>query len=237
MTSSRGFAGVSTVALVSSGERRILIDTGGLGDRPGLESGLAAAGLRFEDIDTVVLTHLHFDHAANAELFPRADLVVHEAELAHATQSPHGAGYSAQITAAVADHAGLKACTVAELLLTPGVVVLHTPGHTPGSISVLVDAEERTLVTGDAIKGRADIAAGSPSGPTTDDDAWIESARRIIAGADTVLPGHDVALDLDSGSVAPRGTAVSPFELSPGAQRAESFRPASSLDFHGRGIR
>ena len=50
---------------------RILIDTGA--PNPALLSNvLRQAGIGPREIDTIILTHLHFDHCANSELFPRA---------------------------------------------------------------------------------------------------------------------------------------------------------------------
>ena len=76
--------GISTVALVRTGGRTILFDTGPYAYRPILQGRLRQMGIDFAEIDTVVLSHVHWDNAANADLFPSAEIVIHERELAYA---------------------------------------------------------------------------------------------------------------------------------------------------------
>lgn len=126
-----------------------------------LESGIRAAGFSPDDVDMVVLTHLHFDHVGGASwrrldgsvapAFPRARHVVDEREL------EFGRRPNERIRASyVADHldpleeAGLWAPVrvPAEdpggLEVTRGVRLLHTPGHTPWHQSVLVESDGET---------------------------------------------------------------------------------------------
>ena len=57
--SDQGGFGWSTVSLLTSGDRRMLIDTGPASRRALLAQTLKSRGLAFDDIDTVILTHMH----------------------------------------------------------------------------------------------------------------------------------------------------------------------------------
>src|SRR4051794_3437961 len=76
--------GVTTVALVKLGGRTVLFDTGPYAYRPILQGRMKKLGIDPASIDTVVLSHAHWDSAANADLFPNAEIVLHERELAYA---------------------------------------------------------------------------------------------------------------------------------------------------------
>src|SRR5579871_4027034 len=83
--SADGFwVGATTVALIRLDGRTIMFDTGPYAYRPLLLGRLKRIGLTPADIDTVVLSHLHWDTATNADLFPNAEVVVHDRELAYA---------------------------------------------------------------------------------------------------------------------------------------------------------
>src|SRR6201996_4030131 len=73
--------GASTVALVRSGDELIVFDTGPYAYRPILQGRLRRAGVDPAAVTKVVLSHLHWDHAANADLFANAEILVHQREL------------------------------------------------------------------------------------------------------------------------------------------------------------
>lgn len=69
VTSERGALGWCTVAYLHLPGRHILFDTGSCGDRSLLLEQLEKIDLGPERIDTFVVSHLHFDHFVNAEIF------------------------------------------------------------------------------------------------------------------------------------------------------------------------
>ena len=73
--------GASTVALVRVADELIIFDTGPYAYRPILQGRLRRAGIDPGAVTKVVLSHLHWDNAANADLFDNADILVHEREL------------------------------------------------------------------------------------------------------------------------------------------------------------
>lgn len=120
-----------------------------------LEDGIRAAGFQVEDIDIIVSTHLHFDHAGGNTVlledgsvrpsFPRARYVVQRGEfdLAHSANERIRASYLLHNVDPVAE-AGLWDFADGEALVTEGVRVVPTPGHTPHHQSVLIESEGRT---------------------------------------------------------------------------------------------
>lgn len=162
--------------LIEAPEALVLVDTGagtkhdekfrdiyGI-ENPGeptrLETGIRAAGFRPSDVDLVVLTHLHFDHAGGATVrppeaeeggaeavpsFPGARYVVQREELAFGRRRNERirASYLPDDFEPVAQ-AGLWDFVEGETLLTRGVRLLPTPGHTPHHQSVLIESDGHT---------------------------------------------------------------------------------------------
>jgi glyoxylase-like metal-dependent hydrolase (beta-lactamase superfamily II) len=71
----------SAVTLLEDEGRRILVDSGLVDDGEKLVAALAARGLGPEDVDTIVATHLHYDHCGNHLLFPNARYLAGAADL------------------------------------------------------------------------------------------------------------------------------------------------------------
>jgi glyoxylase-like metal-dependent hydrolase (beta-lactamase superfamily II) len=157
------------VALVESGGKRVLVDTG-MGDRwsekevrmyridrsTTLLDGLRGLGLGPEDIDVVVNTHLHFDHAGGntrregdrlVPTFPRARYVVQRGEWEDA-RHPHErsrASYREDDFVPVAA-AGQLDLIDGEVELAPGVRAVRVGGHTTHHQMVVVQGGGETLV-------------------------------------------------------------------------------------------
>ena len=152
--------------LVEAPRALVLIDTGAgdkesdkfkdiygienAGDPTALEDCIRAAGHRPEDIDIVLDTHLHFDHAGgntrNGESgptpsFPGARYVVQRRELEFArTKNPRVRASYLEANYEPVAEAGLFDLVDGEAQVTEGVSVLPTPGHTPHHQSVLVES-------------------------------------------------------------------------------------------------
>ncbi len=160
--------------LVRSRDKTILIDTGiGPPSAPyaaflhsagQLPSRLTAEGVSPGDVDFVVATHLHPDHigwsviredGANRLTFARARHIVHQADWdmfhtdAGRTSLPFP--FVDEIVTPLADLGALDLITD-EHAVTPDVTLLHTPGHTPGSVSVYIASQgESALIWGDVV--------------------------------------------------------------------------------------
>lgn len=157
--------------LVNDGERLVMVDAGTagamgpiLGHMP---RNLAAAGVAPEQVDMVVLTHLHPDHAGGLvtqtgqAFFPNAEIVVAEAEVAFwrndqimAQVPPDVQGFFRLARAAIKPYAdaGRMRVLARDTDLGRGLVTIAAPGHTPGHMMVQVaSGNERLLVWGDMV--------------------------------------------------------------------------------------
>jgi N-acyl homoserine lactone hydrolase len=179
--------GISTVALIRIDGRTLLFDTGPYAYRPILQGRLKKLGVDPGEIDTVVLSHVHWDAAANADLFPNADIVLHEKELAYAeTPGMHDAetpGYAGRALRRLK----LRPVT-GEQEIAAGIRLVELPGHSPGSIGVLVG---NALLAGDAVTCAGDAAAGDVRLQRGDDERAKQSLTRALTLADVIYPGHD----------------------------------------------
>jgi glyoxylase-like metal-dependent hydrolase (beta-lactamase superfamily II) len=194
-----GPLGWSGIALLRGCGRTALVDTGGFGLRWPLRAALADRGIAPEDVTDVLLTHVHYDHAVNALLFPRARLWISAADLEWACARPPGFDAVPELVAAAlaVDPRTGRIEGGGEVL--PGVEAIAAPGHTPGSLAYrVVSAEAPVLFAGDAVKNRAELVSGEVD--MTEDRAASEaSVRRLrelwLAAPGTVLvPGHDLPL-------------------------------------------
>jgi N-acyl homoserine lactone hydrolase len=178
-----------------------------------LRGALAAIGVKPEQIGMLVLTHLHFDHAWNFELFPQAQIVVQRTELFHAidpvpTQRIYYAKPSYLPLLDRRRPSGLRLID-GDMELLPGLAVMLTPGHTPGLQVVLAKTARGTVgLVADlgeeysawfpadprATKNPSNALRGSfrPGSIRSESEmVYSGSMARVLARADIVVPAHD----------------------------------------------
>lgn len=147
---------------IEGGDQHILVDTGELspiqskareeaigGKIYYFEEGLARFGLKAEDIDIVIHTHLHNDHCENDYKCSRAKVYVHEKEL-HRIHNPHPLDfrYLADFIDDVEQNGQIEVMT-GDTEVVPGINCIHTPVHTDGGMSVVIETEKgKAIITG-----------------------------------------------------------------------------------------
>ncbi|SDR98648.1 MBL fold metallo-hydrolase [Bradyrhizobium canariense] len=179
--------GASTVALVRSAGELILFDTGPYAYRPILQGRLRRAGIDPADVSKVVLSHLHWDNAANADLFGNADILVHERELEAAGRAAARDPAIPEYTVRAIRKLRLRP-VAAEIELAPDLRIVELPGHTPGSIGLMVG---RQLLAGDAVGSAKEAVAGQIASCAGREQEAATSLKKALATSDIIYPGHD----------------------------------------------
>ncbi len=170
----------STVTLVKSSEN-IIVDTGSFLDKDKIIEELKKENLTPEEIDTVVLTHLHLDYVVNTHLFENAKIFCKfKGTYPGQVHSPNK-GYLERTE--IAD--GVK--------ITEDVEFLLTPGHTPDMISVVVNTTEgKVVIAGDAFPNESFLDLEKQPNPLLMDvEEFNKSRNKILEVADYIVPGHE----------------------------------------------
>lgn len=195
--------GLGSWALIQDESHNILVDTGNGYIRPQIKKLLSDVGLTCRQIDTVILTHLHWDHTFNVDFFPHAKYIVSAIEWEYANR--------VEPVDTVVDRAALIMLRTCDIHLVredgeelfPGITAMLTPGHTPGCMSVVLDQDgEKWILTGDAVKTRGELLTGT-AGMTYDPEITKSTIDKIRKTADRVLPGHDSWIKIDGDKIIP----------------------------------
>jgi len=214
-------------AVVEAGGRTYLFDTGPPSDAAdywpdplyaafeaydaadhSLEADLDAHGYALDDIDAVVMSHLHLDHAGELDTFEGTDTPVyaHAEELEYAFRSAKtDEGSIAYLASDFDGQYNWQLVHEETHTLAPGFELLHLPGHTPGLLGARADTDDGTvLVAGDEAYVESNYEEGVSLGPglVWSEPAWRRSRRRLKelerrTDADVVF-GHDLD-DFQSG--------------------------------------
>lgn len=216
--------------LLRDGDRVVAIDTGfspEAGARRGRSvhltpgEALAGLGVQYDEIDTLIVTHLHYDHIGNVSSFPRAQVLAPGRELdfwsgplrdrSQLLQHIEPAEIAALLALecdgrlerfdAVAPDVQVAEPAASRpqpqnVELLPGVTAVALPGHSPGLHGLLVQTAGRpVLLTSDAAHFYEELERDRPYSILTDLPAMYASYDRIralVAEHDaTLLVGHD----------------------------------------------
>src|SRR5262249_23625480 len=130
---------------------RILVDPAHVGRRTLLLDALASRGLAPGGLELVVLTHAHWDHVQNIDLFAHAPVYLHPDERRYC-EHPHQNDWATPVwTRDILERMQVREIADGDELI-PGVGVADLPGHSAGSIGITVQNEQGlSLIAGDAV--------------------------------------------------------------------------------------
>lgn len=199
------------VWVVRNANRTLIVDTGfdnAAASKRGrqllrpVETGLASIGVDHTAIDTVILTHLHYDHCGNSDLFPNARYYVQDKEMAFATgrcmcRDVFRVHYEADDIVAMVRRtfAGRTTFCDGSTEIAPGITTHFVGGHTAGMQIVRVEtARGPVVLASDLSHYYANIEQGRPFpavyhiGDLLD---GYDMAKSLAGSDDRIIPGHD----------------------------------------------
>ena len=197
--------------LAISDERRFVIDCGFTEEvsaqrkRTYLRNpvdALELLGVRAADVEDVIITHLHYDHAGNLPLFPRALFHLQDAEMTFATGRhmahpffSHAYDLEAVLTMVRLTYGARVRFHTGDAEVLPGVSVHHVGGHTLGLQVVRVWTRLGWMVlASDATHYLENMNSGRPFPIVADITQMISGWQRLhqLASAPQyIIPGHD----------------------------------------------
>lgn len=165
----------STTVLIKDSGKNIIVDPGA--NEKMLLEALEREGLKPENIDIVFLTHYHLDHLLNIALFPGKD--IYDGDSINSSDS--------------------KIVIYEGNIPDTNVQIIPTPGHAHEHVSLLVETEKgKIVIAGDLFWWRDNqepkldkktlLEHKDPY--TKDENALLESRKKILGIADYIIPGH-----------------------------------------------
>lgn len=200
-------AGRSNVFLVSNGKTFMLVDTGTKRRRSALLARLEKLGVTSDSLAGLIVTHAHFDHVENAAIIRdryHPSTFIHQTEAAYLSQGRnptiHGTIFLTKLMTDLLESSMSDSFRYdpvdAEYVVSNKLdlsflgfdaYLLHTPGHTVGSLSVIIDNE--FAIVGDAMFG---VFKGSVFPPFAGNVQQLISSWKLLldTGCSFFLPAH-----------------------------------------------
>ena len=185
----------SRVTALIGEDRALLIDAGMKGSAGLIHSGLDELGVSAGSLSGVIITHYHPDHAGGVrELVYEKDIPVMAHRLdsrflkgAEEQPNPFQRGLMAKIAAPLIERVNAPTTPI-DTELEDGdtipfdfpVQIVHTPGHTPGSLAVFLP-KQKVVIVGDALQYRLGRKLTPPAAAVTQDpEQAMESLRKLV---------------------------------------------------------
>jgi glyoxylase-like metal-dependent hydrolase (beta-lactamase superfamily II) len=168
-------------------EEKIVIDTGPRAYHDGVKEGLSKV-VKLDEIKKVILTHVHYDHSGNVDLFPNAEIFASRIETEDFMKNPIAA-FNLNPKIVMLLRKKLKSIeTIKDFLAKNDLQIIEVPGHTRGSIALFYK-KDKILFSGDCLFengiGRYDLPNSAP-------DEMDNSLKKLEKIDYKILaPGHD----------------------------------------------
>lgn len=199
---------------LEGGDKKILVDTGEMhpvqseeredaigGKIYTFEDGLKKYGLRPEDIDIVIHTHLHNDHCENDYKCTNARFYIHEKELETIKNyHPLDFRYVEDFIYEIEQNKQIE-IVHENREIVPGIQVIHTPIHTPGGQTIMINTEKgKAAITGfcvirenfePPVQIRAMEMEVIPPGTNINSYEAYDTMLELKHKADIILPLHE----------------------------------------------
>jgi glyoxylase-like metal-dependent hydrolase (beta-lactamase superfamily II) len=194
--------------LIRHSDQYVLFDAGleaGFAAKPQRQNGqtlslkrtiadqLKQIGVDPAKVGTLIVSHYHGDHHGQVETLPNARLLIGKGD----AEALRGEDDKGALKSWLEGQRPVDEISADRDLFGDGrVVVLHTPGHTPGHLSLLVRLSSKAFIlTGDLVHSRDQLANRKPSGNHVDKVRGKAEIERLIALAEkekaTIIVGHD----------------------------------------------
>ena len=192
--------GMLNAFLISRGDRAILVDTGLPNSERKIEKALTARRLEWSNLTLILLTHAHIDHAGSAarvRTISAAPLLAHHEELPYCQGQPPllkpTGPFGRMFYRTGAIQRPFEAVTPDVIMTTDGfdlsgfgfaAQVLHTPGHTPGSVSVVL--QDGRVIAGD-LAASGILLGGIACSSRPKSPPFEEEPLRVVASLQRLL--------------------------------------------------
>lgn len=173
-------------SLIIRASKTILFDTGGYNLRQTIFDHL-------DEIECVVVSHLHFDHCSNLDLFIGTSIPIY---ISAKELEYYSKNFALDLDLfSYFNYIKNKINIIpiyGECLLAEDIKIIPTPGHTPGHISVTVS--NKIILAGDSLKTYNDYINVESYGNAYDREQYLETKNYIKNNFKTIYPGHDSAI-------------------------------------------
>ena len=179
----------SSTLIRSKSGATLLVDTGAWHQRKALIAVLEECQVKISEIDAVILTHLHWDHCMNFDMFAGVPLAVSRTEWQRVEDEHFDYATPVYLRQIIDSRSPITLLDPGEF---EGVGVIPSPGHTSGHIAVgLETAIGSVAICGDSVPTRSAAIAGMPHAWHSSESDAAESLKSLLQRFDVIIPGHD----------------------------------------------
>lgn len=181
---SKGAFGYASITLIRDDNENILFDTGSFGLR-----GVIHELLKKEKIDKIFISHLHFDHCSNLDLFKDSEIYINSREIENLYNNNEDYDLYKPLINIVDNYNIIEFDN--PINITENVKIVFTYGHTIGHSSLeFIENNKMVLVAGDSIKSLNDYLNDNEFGNAQNPKQYIETKKKIKSKYDIIIPGH-----------------------------------------------